>query len=70
MAEHVFGRKVKVRTKKGNKVYRYEGLVVKPKVERLGQSVLIMSEKDAEDFHTFLVGLRVSHTRLLVWTEF
>jgi len=70
VTQYVFGRKVSVRTKEGLKTYRYEGLIMRPAVDRLGQSVLIMREKDAEDFHTFLTELRVSHTRQLVWTEF
>ncbi len=70
VGEYVFGRKVRVRTKNGTKTYRYEGVVMKPAVERIGQSVLFMREEDAEDFHRFLTGLRVPHTRRLVWTEF
>ncbi len=70
VAEYVFGRRVKVHTGKGIKTYRYDGLIMQPAVEKIGQSVLIMMERDAEDFHSFLAGLGVPHTRRLVWAEF
>ncbi len=67
--QYVFGRKVTKRTATGKKVYRYPGLVGKPDVEALGQSVLMMREKDAEDFHAFLWGIRVMHAMMKVWIE-
>ena len=70
VAEFVHGRKVRVPTKTGIKTYHYRGIVSKSSVERIGQSVLMMWEKDAEDFHRFLVGLDVPHSRLVVWVDF
>ncbi len=55
-----------MRTKSGTKKYRYEGLIAKAAAERLGQSVLIMREKDAEDFLKFLHELRVPCARRFV----
>ncbi len=70
VGEHVFGRKVKVRTRRGVKTYRYPGLISRRGAERMGQSVLILREKDAEDFHKFLTELRVPHSSRLVWSQF
>jgi hypothetical protein len=67
--QYVFGRKVTKKLSAGKRVYRYPGLVERPDVEALGQSVLMMKEKDAEDFHSFLWGLRVPHTMTKVWVE-
>ena len=69
IAQRLFGRVVKIVAKSGVKTYRYEGLTGKCGVERIGQSVLLMPEKEAEDFHRFLMELRVPHTRQVVWTE-
>ena len=67
--QHVYGRKVMKKTAVSRKIYRYRGLVEKPSVEVLGQSVLMMKESDAEDFHAFLWTRRVSHTMTKVWIE-
>jgi hypothetical protein len=67
--QYVFGRKVSKKTKTGKRVYRYPGLVNRAGVEVIGQSVLMMKEKDAEDVHSFLWSKRVSHTMTRVWVE-
>ncbi len=66
--QFVFGREVTVRTRDGGRRrYRYPGLIARPGVERLGQSVLMMRERDAEDFIAFLGRLRVSYRRERIW---
>ena len=67
--QFVFGRKVTKKLKARKRVYRYSGLVERPGVEAIGQSVLMMREKDAEDFHAFLWSHHVSHTMMKVWIE-
>ena len=67
--QFVFGRDVWVKTKGGRKRYRYEGLVQRPGVERVGQSVLLLREKDAEDLTSYLSKLRVPYYRERVWVE-
>jgi len=52
-----------------NKRYRYTGLIAKPGVERLGQSVLMMCEAEAEEFTRFLAKLRVQYHRERIWVE-
>jgi len=67
--QYVFGRTV-VKTVDGRaKRYRYPGLVAKQGVERLGQSVLMMREEEAEAFTGFLARLRVSFRRERIWVE-
>lgn len=63
----IFGREVTVRLKTGRKRYRYQGLVMRPWVERIAQSALMMREKDAEDLVSFLHRLRVPCTRFEAW---
>ncbi len=70
VAEYVYGKKITVQTKRGPKTYRYQGIITKRSVERIGQSVLMMWEKDAEDFHKYLTGLGIPHTRLVVYLDF
>ena len=65
----VFGRRERVRTPQGTRVYRYPGLIARPGVERLGQSVLLMREDDAEDFTGFLSRLHVPHSAETVWIK-
>ena len=65
----VFGRDVRVRTAKGLKRYHYTGLIARPGVERVGQSVFMMKEKDAEDFTHFLGKLRVPNMAEQVWVR-
>ena len=65
--QYVHGRKVAVRLKHSMKRYFYPGLVSKPGVQELGQSVLMMREKDAEDFTSFLFRLKVPHRLWRVW---
>lgn len=65
----VFGREVTMKVGGREKRYRYPGLIHRPGVERLGQSVLILREKDAEEFTTFLAKLRVPFHREKVWVE-
>ena len=69
IAHRLFGRAVKIQTRRGVKTYRYEGLTAKCGVQRIGQSVLLMPEKEAEDLHRFLTELRVPRTLQVVWTE-
>ena len=69
VAEYVFGREVRVPTKTGVKTYRYQGIVMRLSVERIGQSVLMMQEQDADDFHMFLTELGEPHTRLVVYAD-
>jgi hypothetical protein len=65
----VHGRKVIASVGGGRKRYFYPGLVSRPGVDKLGQSVLMMREKDAEDFAAFLRRLRVHHTLRPVWVR-
>jgi|SRR3990172_4518266 len=67
--QYVFGREVTIRTKSGAKRYRYEGLIHRSGVERLGQSVLMMREDEAERFTGFLMEHRVAYSRERVWVE-
>ena len=64
---YVHGRKVTVRLKDRKKSYFYPGLISRPGVEKLGQSVLLMKERDAEDFHALLARLKVPHRQKRVW---
>jgi len=41
----------------------------RPGVERLGQSVLMMRDRDAEDFIGLLSRLRVPYRRERIWVE-
>ncbi len=65
--QYIHGRKVTIRSNGGRKRYFYEGLVSKPGVEKLGQSVLLMKEKDAEEFASFLWRLKVPCRQWRVW---
>ena len=65
----VFGRRADVRLKHRRKRYFYPGLVSRPGVEQLGQSVLIMREEDAEDMHMLLAKLNVPHRMMTVWVQ-
>jgi len=67
--QYVFGRAVTMKTKGGVKRYTYEGLIHKPAVERLGQSVLMMREDEAERFAGFLAKHRVPYSRERIWVE-
>jgi len=65
----VHGRSVTASVAGGRKRYFYPGIVSRPGVEKLGQSVLMMREKDAEDFATFLRRHRVQFETISVWIE-
>lgn len=65
----VFGRSATVRLKGRRKKYHYPGLVSKRGVERLGQSVFMMREEDAEEFTALLKKLGVPCMRERVWVE-
>lgn len=67
--QFVFGRKVAKKLASRKKTYRYPGLIDRPEVEPLGQSVLMMMEKDADEFTSFLWKLRVPYTVRRVWVE-
>jgi hypothetical protein len=67
--QHLWGREVSVRTKGGQKRYRYEGLVHRPGVERLGQSAFMMRREEAEQFTAFLQKLLVPHRTERIWVE-
>ena len=66
---YVFGHAVTKRVAGKEKRYRYKGLVHRPGVERLGQSVLMMRDRDAEDFIGLLSRLRVPYRRERIWVE-
>jgi hypothetical protein len=66
---YVFGHEVTRRVGGKPKRYRYMGLVHKPGVERVGQSVLRMRDKEAEDFCGHLAKLRVPYRRERIWVE-
>ena len=63
----VHGREVAMRLKGRKRRYRYPGLVSRPGVEKLGQSVLLMKEEDSEDFASLLTRLRVPYRLKRVW---
>jgi hypothetical protein len=63
----VHGRKVTAKVDGRKKKYFYPGLTSRPDVDRLGQSVLMMREKDAEDFIAFLRRLSVQCDSRRVW---
>ena len=67
--QYVFGREVLARTKGGVKRYRYEGLIHRPAVERLGQSVLMMKVAEAEAFAAYLSKLRVPYLEEQIWVH-
>jgi len=69
ISHFVYGRSVTVRVAGGKKKYFYPGLASRLGVEKLGQSVLMMREKDAEDFAAFLRRHRVRFDRICVWIE-
>ncbi|HKZ47175.1 MAG TPA: hypothetical protein VJ397_00145 [Thermoplasmata archaeon] len=66
---YIFGRREIVRSPEGTRRYRYPGLVHRPGVERIGQSVLLLREKDAEDFTGFLARLGVPYRAEPVWVH-
>jgi hypothetical protein len=63
----VHGRKAVAQVDGRKKRYYYPGLVSRPGVDKIGQSVLLMREKDAEDFTAFLARLHVPYTTRRVW---
>ena len=66
----VFGR-ADVKLIKGRKKrYEYLDLVSRPGVDRIGQSVLIMRQKDAEDLTSLLRKLGIPHREETVWVTF
>ncbi len=65
--QFVHGRKVVVRLKNSMKRYFYPGLVSRPGVQELGQSVLMMRERDAEEFGSYLYKLKVPCRMWRVW---
>jgi len=66
--QFLFGRRVTVKLSNWlRKRYRYDGLLEKTDAEHIGQSVLMMREKDAEEFISFLRRLRVSCMVWQVW---
>ncbi len=66
--QYVFGRSVTVGLANGGKKkYRYQGLLERTDAEYVGQSVLMMREKDADDFKAFLHRLKVPYTLWRVW---
>lgn len=67
--QFVFGRKVTRKLASGRKVYRYPGLIDRTEAEALGQSVVMLREKDADEFTSFLWNLRVPCTARRVWVE-
>jgi len=66
---YVFGHEVTARVGGRSKRYRYRGLIHRPGVERLGQSVLLLRERDAEDFTGYLARLRVPYSQEVVWVR-
>ena len=69
VSRFIFGQEVTMRVGGREKRYRYPGLVHRPGVERLGQSVLLLREKDGEDLTRRLAELRVPYRREQVWVE-
>jgi len=68
--QYLFGRRVTVKLANGSrKRYRYSGLLVRPDAERLGQSVIMMREKDAGEFISFLRRLKVPCMVWHVWCK-
>jgi len=67
--QFLFGRHVTVTTKGGEKRYKYEGLIHRPGVERLGQSVWMMREDEAEELTRLLGRLGVPYRRERIWVE-
>jgi len=67
--QFLFGRRVTVRTQGGEKRYRYEGLVHRAGVERLGQSVWMMREDEAEELTRLLGRLGVPYRRERIWVQ-
>lgn len=67
--QFVHGRTVTVHAAGRLKRYRYPGLVDREGVIRLGQSVLMMREDDAEDLMSFLRKSNVSYTTERVWVR-
>ena len=65
----IFGRDVVRRVGGKVKTYRYPGLIHRPGVERLGQSVLLLREDDAGEFVHILGELRVPYRRERIWVE-
>lgn len=65
----IHGRKVAMKVGGRRKRYCYPGLAARRGVEIIGQSVLLMREKEAEDFAAFLHRLRVPFTTKRVWVE-
>jgi len=67
--QFVFGRKVSKKLASGRKVYRYAGLIDREEAEVLGQSVVMLREKDADGFTSFLWDMRVPYTAKRIWVE-
>jgi len=66
--QHLFGRRVTATLSGGQrKRYRYSGLLERTDAEHIGQSVIMMRERDAEEFISFLHSLRVSCMVWRVW---
>ena len=70
VSQFVFGREVTVHLKGRKKKYSYPGLVSRPGVERLGQSVFIMRKEEAEDLTHFLRKMRVPYREETVCVRF
>ena len=66
---YLFGRTVTAQLKGRRKKYHYPGLISKRGVERLGQSVFMMREEDADEFTALLKKLGVLYTRERIWVE-
>jgi len=66
---YLFGHEVVARVGGRDKRYRYRGLIHRPGVERLGQSVFLLRERDAEDLVGYLARLRVPHSQERVWIQ-
>jgi len=66
VSHFVFGRTDRARVNGGYKEYRYPGLIEKPGVVWMGQSVFLLTRERSEELRTFLDGRGVAYGRVVV----
>ncbi len=69
VAHYVFGRRERVRSNGATKEYAYSGLIDRPGVVWLGQSVFLLTPERARELREFLSRKGVSYGRLGVRVE-
>jgi len=66
VSHFVFGRTDRVRVNGGQKEYHYPGLIERPGVVWMGQSVFLLSPERSEEMRGFLERRGVAYGRIVV----